>query len=403
LSSLASGVEDVSSSGPSTSSNGRRQSHYWIVVSKIGGQVLGWPIRSLGHEVGHRIRQLENLSPLQRLQTFPLDSISDTAMKSFENLTMPITAPMVVVRDWSDLQKEPLTGFLFAGMLGTFSAPELVYTPAKSFPLSPSQVHLVEAWLEFTALATPEALGLVGDSGGVGPGGNDGGGGAGGKGGGSGRGNDGGNGGGSGRGDGGGGAGGTGSGDEDEDEEQDSEEELLHIAQHVEPLAAADLHRIVAGIRQEKAEQLVQQQAEADNRVQAFVDAQADTIYEDDSDDEELATPANSPPQDCPPKFEGILHEEVVESLWGGDDECKEYARMLREAEREKAAKGRRQKQRNGGGRRNDNNKGGWKKKGANPWDDDSGSATGSEERGQGRAAPPNKAANEGWSTVRGR
>ncbi|KAJ7152847.1 hypothetical protein C8R46DRAFT_1302115, partial [Mycena filopes] len=277
LSSLASGVEDVPSSGSSTSSNGRRQSHYWIVVSKIGGQVLGWPIRSLGHEVGHRIRQLENLSPLERLQTFPLDSISDTAMKSCEK-TMPmlITAPMVVVRDWSDPQKEPLTGFLLAGMVGMFSTPELVYTPAKSFPLSPSQVHLVEAWLEFTALATPEALGLVAGGGAGGNGGGNGRGNGGGNGGGSGRGNGGGNGGGSGRGDGGGGAGGTGSGAEDEDEEEeddeDSEEELLHIAQHVEPLAAADLYRIVAGIRQKKAEQLIQQQAEAEKRVQAFVD-----------------------------------------------------------------------------------------------------------------------------------
>ncbi|KAJ7152826.1 hypothetical protein C8R46DRAFT_1120376 [Mycena filopes] len=124
-----------------------------------------------------------------------------------------------------------------------------------------------------------------------------------------------------------------------------------------------------------------------------------------------------------------VAHEEVVESLWGEDDDnlekerkkqedilctvhgiickkgiCKEYARMLREAEREKAAKERGGKNsNNGGGRRNDNNKGGWKKKGANPWDDDSGSATGSEGRGHGRAAPPKKAANEGWSTVRGR
>ncbi|KAJ6592657.1 hypothetical protein B0H19DRAFT_1088268 [Mycena capillaripes] len=126
--------------------------------------------------------------------------------------------------------------------------------------------------------------------------------------------------------------------------------------------------------------------------------------------------------------------EDVVESLWGEDDDvekkkqadailcpvhgiickkgiCKEYARILREKEREKE---RAERDAKGGKNKNNKNNNGWKKKGANPWnDDDSGSATGSEGRSGGRspanAKPSNdgwataKPSNDGWATVRGR
>ncbi|KAJ7119354.1 hypothetical protein C8R43DRAFT_86222 [Mycena crocata] len=112
--------------------------------------------------------------------------------------------------------------------------------------------------------------------------------------------------------------------------------------------------------------------------------------------------------------------EEVVESLWGAEDEddsarmnkkpadsllcsvhgiickkgiCKEYAKMLRDKERaERDAERSRNKTSNNSNKNGGGSGGGWKKKG---WNDDyeSGSATGSEGRSH----------NEGWSTVRGR
>ncbi|KAJ7119370.1 hypothetical protein C8R43DRAFT_1137074 [Mycena crocata] len=113
--------------------------------------------------------------------------------------------------------------------------------------------------------------------------------------------------------------------------------------------------------------------------------------------------------------------EEVVESLWGADDEddsarmnkkpadsllcsvhgiickkgiCKEYSKMLRDKERsekEKERKGSWNKTSNNNNKKNGG--GGWKKKGTGWKDDESGSATGSEGR----------PCNEGWSTLRGR
>ncbi|KAJ6579949.1 hypothetical protein DFH09DRAFT_1076855 [Mycena vulgaris] len=133
--------------------------------------------------------------------------------------------------------------------------------------------------------------------------------------------------------------------------------------------------------------------------------------------------------------------EEVVESLWGDDDDaekkkkadailctvhgiickkgiCKEYARMLREKERaerdaasrgggggggwnkanggNKGNKGNKGNTNNGGRKTSNSNTGG---KSGSPWkDDDSSSATGSEGR-----SPAPKATNDGWATVRGR
>ncbi|KAJ7469325.1 hypothetical protein B0H11DRAFT_2043963 [Mycena galericulata] len=129
-----------------------------------------------------------------------------------------------------------------------------------------------------------------------------------------------------------------------------------------------------------------------------------------------------------------VKKEEVVESLWGDEDDseqrkqkaaeilctvhgiickkgiCKEYARMLREkerADREKereATRGGKGKTNNGGGnggRKNNggwSNNNGWNKKGSNTWnDDDSSSATGSD----GGAAAPKVKNNSGWATVR--
>ncbi|KAJ7467485.1 hypothetical protein FB451DRAFT_1258686 [Mycena latifolia] len=123
--------------------------------------------------------------------------------------------------------------------------------------------------------------------------------------------------------------------------------------------------------------------------------------------------------------------EEVVESLWGEEDDvekkqadailctvhgiickkgiCKEYARLLREkerAEKDAAARGGGRNKANTGNKANNNNGGrktsnnfnnGGKKKSGGWNDDDSSSATGSE----GRAAPK-AAAKDGWATVRG-